>query len=151
MAHDGPLVEFFISHAGRDRSWAEWVAWQLVQEGHSVELAAWDWSAGDNFVLRMADVLDRCERVVELWSPAYFERQRFTNEEWAAVAARRRKLVPLRVEPVDPPSVLAPVVYRDLFGLAESAAREVLLAAIDAPTRPTEAPDFPGSSPARTR
>jgi hypothetical protein len=46
----GERVDFFVSHAGADRAWAEWVAWQLADAGYSVELDVWDWAAGQNFV-----------------------------------------------------------------------------------------------------
>ena len=34
----GDSVDFFVSHAGADRAWAEWVAWQLIQTGYSVDV-----------------------------------------------------------------------------------------------------------------
>lgn len=46
-------VDFFISHAGRDQAWAEWVARQLVEAEFTVESDSWDWAAGENFVGRM--------------------------------------------------------------------------------------------------
>ena len=48
-------MRVFVSHAGRDRAWAEWVAWQLEHAGWdiTVELDCWDWQAGDNFVAKM--------------------------------------------------------------------------------------------------
>jgi hypothetical protein len=127
---------FFVSYAGPDRPWAEWVAWHLEQAGCSVELDVWDWAAGDNAVLRMSDALARAGRVVALYSPAYFERSRFSVDEWTAVMAARpgvdgrRRLVPVRVAEVDPPPVLAALVYRDVFGLDEERAREQLLVAV---------------------
>ena len=27
--------DFFVSHAGADRAWAEWVAWQLTEAGYT--------------------------------------------------------------------------------------------------------------------
>ena len=33
-------VRVFVSHAGRDRAWAEWIAWQLVGAGVDVATAA---------------------------------------------------------------------------------------------------------------
>ena len=39
-------TDFFISHAGRDTGWAEWLAWQLQQDGYTVELDVWDWVRG---------------------------------------------------------------------------------------------------------
>lgn len=70
----GERVDFFISHAGADRPWAEWVAWQLTDAGYSVELDVWDWAAGQNFILKISDALDRAGRVVALWSAEYFSR-----------------------------------------------------------------------------
>ena len=138
-------VDFFISHAGRDRAWAEWVAWQLIEAGYSVVLDVWDWSAGDNFVLRMNDALSRCDRIIALWSEAYFDPARFTTDEWTAVVAARLRWVPLRIEAVSPPPVLAPVMYGDLFGCPEQAAVEVLLRAVGhSGGRPRSAPSFPG-------
>ena len=34
---DPGRVDLFVSHAGRDRAWAEWVAWELQQAGSRVE------------------------------------------------------------------------------------------------------------------
>src|SRR5689334_8122882 len=42
----GDRIDFFVSHAGADRAWAEWVAWQLTDAGYTVELDVWDWAAG---------------------------------------------------------------------------------------------------------
>jgi len=53
----GERTDFFVSHAGADRAWAEWVAWQLADAGYAVELDAWDWPVGRNFVLAMSDAL----------------------------------------------------------------------------------------------
>ena len=54
----GDRADFFVSHAGADRAWAEWVAWQLTEAGYTVELDVWDWAAGRNFVTAMSDALD---------------------------------------------------------------------------------------------
>ena len=148
----GNRVDFFVSHAGRDAAWAEWVAWQLIDAGYSVELDVWDWAAGRNFVTAMSDALARSDRVVALFSAAYFEPERYTAEEWSAslvhlpgVAAGR--LVPVRVQEVPAalvPPLLRPLVSRDVFGVAEEEARRVLLAAVAGPARPSGAPGFPG-------
>jgi hypothetical protein len=39
---DGAGLDLFISHAGPDRAWAEWVAWHLCEAGYTVELDVWD-------------------------------------------------------------------------------------------------------------
>jgi TIR domain/Tetratricopeptide repeat len=149
---EGDRVDFFISHAGADRAWAEWVAWQLTEAGYTVELDVWDWAAGQNFVTAIGDALDRCERVVALFSAAYFDRSRYTTEEWTAAALHMpgggdNRLVPLRLEDVPAarvPLVLRPLLFRDLFGVDEEQARQILLAAAAGPRRPGRKPVFPG-------
>ena len=85
----GDRVDFFVSHAGADRAWAEWVAWQRTDAGYTVELDVWDWATGQNFMLAMSDALARCDRVVALFSAAYFERDRHTSDEWSGGNAPR--------------------------------------------------------------
>jgi len=145
-------VDFFISHAGSDRAWAEWVAWQLTEAGYQVELDVWDWAAGDNFVKAMSDALDRCDRVVALFSKAYFDRDRYTTEEFTAAVLHmpgkeEGRLLPVRVEDVpeaDMPALLRPLAARNLFGMAEDQARRELLEAVRGPRRPDQEPVFPG-------
>src|SRR5689334_12617027 len=147
-------TDFFVSHAGADRGWAEWVAWQLIEAGYTVELDVWDWAAGRNFVTAMSDALDRCDRVVALFSAAYFERPRYTTAEWTTAAlyvpgAAQDRLIPLRLQELSPaqtPAVLRTLVCRDLFGIDERQARSVLLEALAGPRRPDQKPDFPGHS-----
>ena len=148
----GDRIDFFVSHAGADRAWAEWVAWQLTEAGYTVELDVWDWAAGRNFVTAMSDALDRCDRVVALFSAAYFDRSRYTTEEWSAAmlhvpGMEQGRLVPVRVDEVpseEMPAVLRPLVHRDLFGVEEHEARQVLLEVVAGPRRPDQPPVFPG-------
>ena len=149
---DGDRTDFFISHAGADRAWAEWVAWELAEAGYTVELDVWDWAAGRNFVTAMSDALGKCDRVIALFSVAYFDRSRYTSEEWAASLVHLRgmeenRLVPVRGEDVPAgqvPPLLRSLVARDVFGLAEEQARRVLLEAVAGPVRPDRKPVFPG-------
>jgi len=128
------------------------VAWQLTEAGYTAELDVWDWAAGRNFVTAMSDALGRCDRMVALFSGAYFDRSRYTTDEWSSAALHvpgtgEGRLVPVRVEEVpaaDVPAVLRPLVYRDLFGMGEEQARQVLLEAVAGPRRPGRAPMFPG-------
>ncbi|MGV9249225.1 FxSxx-COOH system tetratricopeptide repeat protein [Streptomyces sp. NPDC003710] len=135
---------WFVSHAGADRAWAEWVAWQLVDAGFQVELDYWDWGAGDNFVLKMDAALE-AGRFLALFSPAYFEPERFTTPEWTAMVAMKEKITPVCVAEVVAPPILRPLLAPKLFELGEEAARRVLLEAVSGPRRPTAAPVFPGA------
>ena len=156
----GDRKDFFISHAGTDRAWAEWVAWHLEQAGYTVELDVWDWAVGRNFVTAMSRALDRCDRVLALVSAAYFDQSRHTTGEWSAAVAhgpglREGRLVPIRVEevPVEQlPAGLRPLVFCDVFGVDAEQARQLLLASVAGPQRPDDEPVFPGSSaPVRPR
>lgn len=119
--------DFFVSHAGSDRAWAEWVAYQLAEAGYTVELDVWAWAAGQDFITKISDALDQCDRVLALWSAEYFNPARYTRREWTAALAEppgaaEGRLVPVRVEDVSAaqvPTILRPLVYRDLFGLPE--------------------------------
>ncbi len=147
----GDHADFFVSHAGADRAWAEWAAWQLTDAGYTVELDVWDWAAGQNFITAISNALGRCDRVVALFSAAYFDRDRYTTEEWSAsvlhvLGVEQARLVPVRVEDVpsaDMPALLRPLLYRDVFGLAEGRARQVLLEAVAGPRRPGHKTPFP--------
>jgi hypothetical protein len=118
MQQPPSATRVFISHAGRDTAWAEWIAWHLRQAGFATELDVFDWQVGDSFVLRMNEALERPDLVVlSLWSTAYFEAERFTTIEWSAVLASRSedvpRLVPLRIEDVRPPAILRGLIFRD--------------------------------------
>jgi TIR domain/Tetratricopeptide repeat len=148
----GDRADYFVSHAGAERAWAEWVAWQLTDAGYIVELDVWDWPVGQNFMLAMSDALARCDRVLALFSAAYFERSRYTTEEWTAALLHgpdrdQGRLVPVRVENVpaeNMPGVLRPLIFCDLFGLDAPEARRVLLEAVKGSARPDGEPVFPG-------
>jgi tetratricopeptide (TPR) repeat protein len=140
-------IDFFLSHAGHDRAWAEWVGWHLRDAGYTVELDSWDWAPGDNFILKMSEALDKADRVIALMSPAYFEPSRYTTEEWAAALVKddedRHRLLPLRIAPGEVPALLRPLISVDLFGVAEDEALRRLLVAARGPARPDGAPEFP--------
>jgi tetratricopeptide (TPR) repeat protein len=146
-------VEFFISYAGADRAWAEWIAWQLEAAGHTTRLQAWDFQAGSDFVHQMEQALRDAERLILVLSPAYRASQ-FGEAEWRPIFTKDPSgelglLVPLRVQECDPPELLRARVFVDLVGLPELEAAERLLAAVrlgERPGRPTTAPAYPGAT-----
>jgi hypothetical protein len=145
-------LDFFVSHAGPDRAWAEWVAWQLVEAGYTVELDSWDWVAGENVIARMRDVLDGASRVIALLSRAYFEDQRYTTEEWSSallkVGEGVHRLVPLHIERCAVPRLLGPLLRVELFDVDEAEASKRLVEAVRGPRRPDGKPVFPGQGSA---
>src|SRR5436305_1286530 len=146
------MAEFFVSYAAPDQPWAEWIAWQLDELGHTTTLQAWDFVPGSNFVVEMQSAIARSSRTVAVLSPDYLERA-FPEAEWAAAFAQDarglgRRLLPIRVRPCVPAGVLAAIVYVDLVNLAEEAARLSLADAVNGLGRrlkPAAQPSFPGA------
>jgi hypothetical protein len=142
-------VRLFVSHSGRDRAWAEWVAWQLEHAGWGVsaELDCWDWHAGDNFVAKINSALASCDHMVAICSQAYYEPARWTNEEWTAALRmakdRPRFLVPVRIDDAPAPPLLAGLITPALHGLPVDQVRATLLGAIRPPGRPDREPPLP--------
>ncbi|MFD5899412.1 FxSxx-COOH system tetratricopeptide repeat protein [Streptomyces sp. NPDC060366] len=139
---------FFVSYAGPDRAWAEWVGWQLKRAGHQVELDRWDWQTGDDFVQKMNLALDGADAVVALFSKNYFTTERWTRDEWSATVATRGRLVPVAIEALsddDVPALLRNRLYQGLHGLDEPAATAALLEAVHGPVPPVGPVAFPGA------
>jgi len=145
------MKDFFISYNKADRTWAEWIAWELEEAGYSVVIQAWDFRPGSNFVLEMNEGLKEAERVVAVLSPDYLA-SRFTAPEWAVAFAKDstgedRKLVPVRVREADLSGLLGQIVYIDFVGVHDEAAtRELLLDGVrEGRGKPKKKPAFPGA------
>src|SRR3954447_9992665 len=140
----GRGTDFFISHAGRDTAWAEWLAWQPQQAGWTVELDVWDWSPGEDFVARMAAALQSADRLLAVCTEAYFASAFGGAELRAAFAgsAAVGRIVPVLIEPVILPALYAPLIHVDLTGLDEAAAAARLRTRL-AGGRATGPPPFP--------
>jgi hypothetical protein len=145
------MAIFFVSYTRADEAWAEWIAWRLEEVGHTAVLQKWDFRPGANFVLEMQRAAERAERTVLVLSPDYLTSS-FTGPEWAAAFAQdpsglQRKLVPVRVRPVDLKGLLGQIVHIDIFGLDEAAAASVLLDGIQpGRAKPAVSPAFPGQT-----
>ena len=141
--------DLFISYTRNDRAWAEWIAWQLEEWGLSCELQAWDFVPGSNFVTKMQQAAKNCSRTLLILSPKY-EQSPFTQAEWSAAFAgdpdgSKSKVVSVRVVDYRPSGLLGQIVYEDLVGLDETAAREKLrLLTTSGRAKPELAPPFPG-------
>jgi hypothetical protein len=134
-------IDFSISYAGSDQAWAEWVAWQLEEAGYRVELDVWDAATGQSFITAVGDALQRCRRVVALFSSDYVGQFRYVTDEWTMAALHvpgigQGRLVPVRVESipaVSAPEALKGLEYSDIYGVPENAAQERLLDAVAGP------------------
>ncbi|HXU36331.1 MAG TPA: FxSxx-COOH system tetratricopeptide repeat protein [Blastocatellia bacterium] len=145
------MKDFFISYNKADRSWAEWIAWQLEEARYTVIVQAWDFRPGSNFVLEMQRAAVEAERTIAVLSPDYLAAQ-FTQPEWAAAFAQdptgeKGTLLPVRVRECEIKGLLHPIVYIDLFKLEEASAKRALLSGIKrGRAKPDQAPEFPGAT-----
>jgi len=155
--------DFFISYNKADKPWAEWIDRELRAAGCTTVIQANDFGPGCNFILEMQKATEEAERTIAVLSPAYLGAL-YTQPEWAAAFAKdptgeKRLFVPIRVAPCQLKGMLANVVYMDLVGLDEAAAREALLDCLLPSRQPgkvkgafpgaagTKAPRFPGALP----
>jgi hypothetical protein len=150
MNENRPTHSFFVSYNEHDTAWAEWIAWQLEEDGYTTIVQSWDFKAGSNFVLEMDGALRRADGVIAVLSPNYFE-SAFTPSEWSAMFAhdprgRAGRLIPVRVDDVAVTGLFSSVVYIDLVGKDEAAAKGELLRRIKRErAKPSNTPRFPGS------
>jgi hypothetical protein len=97
----------------------------------------------------MRGAVDAANRVVALFSSAYFEDLRYTTDEWTSALLKndegRHRLVPVQVEPCTVPQLLRPLTRVELFDVDEGEAARRLSAAARGPARPDGKPVFPGS------
>ncbi len=133
----------FISYTGVDEPWATWVATVLESAGLTARVQVWDSPPGTNFVEWMNAQLAGARWTVALYSEAYFASQ-WCTAEWTASLARQT-LLPIRLEPVEPPAVLRMITWVDLFDLDEGRAKERLLYAVGVQVMPRLA-TFPGKT-----
>ncbi|MCX6673443.1 MAG: FxSxx-COOH system tetratricopeptide repeat protein [Methanothrix sp.] len=144
------MKDFFISYNKADRQWAEWIAWQLEEAGHSVVIQCWDFLPGCNFVLEMHEAAKAAERTIGVLSPNFLASM-FAQQEFAAALVRdptgeKRKLLLIRVQDCQPDGLLAAINYLDLVGLDEDAARKKILAVAGGKRlKPSSQPGFPST------
>ncbi len=149
------MRDFFISYNKADRRWAEWIGWQLEEQGFTVFLQLWDFRPGSSFVLEMQKAAQEAARTIAVLSPDYLTAL-YTQPEWAAAfaddpTACQKKLLPVRLRECQPGGLLKSIVYIDLVGLSESDAQKALIEGIKTGrAKPVQAPAFPGEELART-
>lgn len=143
------MTDFFISYAGADSAWAEWIAWILEEAKFSVRIQAWDFRPGGNFVVEMQRVATGSDRTIAVLSPDYL-RSLFAMAEWTTAFASdpdgtKGKLVPVLVRQTDQLGLLAAIIHIKLVGLHENEARERLLAGMVPGRAKPESVRFPGA------
>jgi len=150
--------DFFISYTQADLQWAGWIAWTLEDAGYRVLIQAWDFVPGTNWVVKMADGMNRAARTIAVLSPAYLESV-YAGAEWRAAwqadpDGRQRKLLVARVARCSTPAPLNQVVFFDLYDKTPKGAEGELLSAARLAisgerAKPTTAPPYPRAVPVK--
>jgi len=150
----GTKWDFFVSYQQADRTWAEWIAWQLEAAGYSVLFQGWDFVPGSNWIALMQDGVSHSARVIVVLSPAYIGSM-FGAAEWQSVwahdpAGANRRVIPVRVADCDRPGLLAGIVSVDLFGVPEPKAlqrlQDAIKRALAGRAKPLTPPPLPASA-----
>ncbi len=126
---------FFVSYTRKDRKWAEWIAWQLEDNGFSAILDVWDFAAGTSFVAQMSKAIKLADCTIAVLSQAYLEAE-YTQAEWEAALisdpkGEKRILIPIKVDDFIPEPLLRRLIFIDLTGVNEAGAREGFLKGLE--------------------
>ena len=128
--------DFFVSRRGQAANAGQEICNVLAAAGHSVRIQDKDIGPGDNFVAWMDEMLTQCQHFIAVLSRDYIQ-SKYTRREWTNFLAASeasngaRRLIPFRVEDVEPTGLLAGTVYADLVGVVDPAARrDIILGAV---------------------
>jgi hypothetical protein len=143
------VADIFVSYTSKDRAWAEWIGQELEKLGHVVHLDAWEISGGGNIMAWMEERHDRADGILCVVSSRYFERPYSALErqgaQWAAASKRPNFLLPVFIEPCEPPTLLAPLKRCDLYDVGEDEARARLATFMAPAAKPAGPVPFPGA------
>ena len=125
------MKDFFISYTNSDNNYATWVAEVLEKHGYSVTIQEWDFTPGDNFVAKINEALIECDKLIIILSRRYLE-SKWCEAEWTSKLAEQqnnkdRRIIPIRVEPVDLKGLLLPIVHIDITDKSAVDAERLIL------------------------
>lgn len=128
------MKDFFVSYTGTDINFATWVAEVLESENYSVIIQAWDFRPGDNFVTKINESLKECKKLIVILSDSYLK-SKWCEAEWTVKLAEQirlneRRIIPIRIAPVNLEGLLSPIVYIDIVDKTEEDAQNEILAGV---------------------
>ena len=115
-------------------------------------MQAWDFKAGENFVLNMHEALENCDKFIAVLSAEYMEKV-YCQAEWTAAftkdpSGEKGLFIPIRIEEIKPEGLFAPIIYIDLFGVDKEEAEKRLMQ-INETDIARNKPGFPGTKKAK--
>lgn len=129
------MKDFFVSYTGTDVDFATWVAEILESQNYSVVIQAWDFRPGDNFVAKINDSLKECKKLIVILSESYLK-SKWCEAEWTVKLAEQiklneRRIIPIRIAPVNLEGLLSPIVYIDIVDKPEDDAKNAILTGVE--------------------
>jgi hypothetical protein len=134
MSQESPRqkYDFFISRAGADADVAREVADALRHAGHTVRYQDEDIPVGANFIERMSALVEDCNHLLIILSPAYLSSP-YCREEWTNFLSgifsdqEGRRVVVLLAQDCKPPGILRARVYGSLVDKSDPADRRTTI------------------------
>jgi hypothetical protein len=124
------MADIFVSYTASDQEWAFWIGHELETLGHMPHIHAWEVSGGGDIMEWMEKRHDAADHVMCVVSSEYLKKPYSSLErraaQWAAATDRPNFMLPVFIEPCDPPSLFASLKRCDLHGLTEDEARSRL-------------------------
>lgn len=144
--------DVFISHSAADRAWvADWLAPRLEAAGLTVAVSYRDFLPGAPLLDAVEQTIADARHALVVVTPAW------TADEWNAYearlthtfdpSARRRKLIPVRLQPCAPPDCVLPRAVADLVmaDFTDTRRWDAELARLLRALRPITPPPAPGA------
>ncbi|MCY2994836.1 MAG: toll/interleukin-1 receptor domain-containing protein [Planctomycetota bacterium] len=109
--------DVFLSHARLDGAWVHALAAELKRLGLRVFLDAWGLRPGELIATGLSEGLERSRFLVLVLSASSVQRD-WVRLEWNAFFSQHgpRRLLPVKIDSVAPPAILAPLTARSATG-----------------------------------
>lgn len=148
-ANDAYRYDAFISYSHRDKDWVDgWLLPRLEATGLRVCIDFRDFEPGLPSLVNMENAVERSRKTLIVLTPAWVESQWTTFESLLIQTddppGRQRRMIPLRLNPCEPPKRIAMLTYVDFTQPAEA---EFQLQRLVAAIRAEPMPDVPRPVP----
>ena len=135
--------DFFISYSSHDEKRARDIVDILTKNGYSAYAQFKDFPPGSNFVAEMNAALAQSNRLIALYSPAYWKSDH-CQAEWshaynADPGGKERRVIGLVVRTCAIPPLATQIVWKNLMGLSDKDTERAVLTAIETEARPQTA------------
>ena len=128
----GEARNVFLSHSSKDKRFANWLAVDLANAGHTPWLDEWDILAGESIPAKIAEGVDNCDYLVIILTENavasnWVERE-WQAKYWDEVNAGRIHVIPALFAECRIPTLLKTKKYADFRGSYSDGFDDLLLA-----------------------